>query len=47
MNLSQLNHAINWWQNGGHINLPLLEKVLKAKESFTKKPKRILYIPYN
>ena len=34
MNLSQFNHAVNWWNTGkGFINIPLLEKVLKIKES--------------
>jgi len=45
MNLSQMQHAINWWQTNGNINIPLLEKVLEAKKKLI--PRNALKKPLN
>jgi hypothetical protein len=37
MTLNHLQHAINWWQKEGNINIPLLEKVLEAKKKLVPK----------
>jgi hypothetical protein len=31
MNLSQMNHALQWWDRNGRMDDKLLEKVLSAK----------------
>jgi hypothetical protein len=31
MNLSQMNHALQWWDRNGRMDDKLLEKVLNAK----------------
>lgn len=31
MHLALMQHSINWWNNGGHMNVSHLQKVLEAK----------------
>lgn len=43
MNLAQMQHSINWWNQNGRIDISLLEKVLEAKKNinFKSKPKHL------
>lgn len=36
MNLSQMNHAIQWWDRNGRMNTNLLQEVLEAKAGIKK-----------